>query len=370
MNRILKRLGIYALQRSGYSHYAADALYTRWVKDFFEEKSIPLAKKLWAYQRGFFPDRISYYGLTDANYRDYLSDFDFARLHPINGQYNAWLDDKLTIKYLLHPFSQYLPGYYYHLYSGEVLRLADCPDGCEGSIPGVINLLMEKGTLAVKRSTGTLGSGFHKLACEKGAFSINKQPASREDIEALLTKWLETENQEHLVTDYLQAHSDLRKYWEETPGTLRLNVIRAGNQPPVIQSGFKLFATKKTGISNVPGGVFCDVDFCTGFFSNGRSKGKNGWVERRYHPDSKVLLEGILPNWDLIAAKIIEISSSIPQIRYMGYDLVITQEGFKIIEINSHSGIMAQQSSQPFMAGGISKDFFTGLLQEKKIKRG
>ena len=198
---------------------------------------------------------------------------------------------------------------------------------------------------------------------------INKQPASQGDVEALLSRWLETENQEYLVTDYLQAHSDLRKYWDETPGTLRLNVIQYRNQPPVIQSGFKLFATQKTGISNVPGGVFCNVDFQTGFFSNGRSKGKNGWIDNRYHPDSKVLLEGFLPNWDLIVAKIFEISSTMPQIRYMGYDLVITQEGFKIIEINSHSGIMVQQAYHPFMAGGISKDFFTGLMQEKKKKR-
>ena len=171
MNRILKRLGVYALQRSGYSPYAADALYNRWVKDFFEENPVPLTQKLWAYRRGFFPDKIAYYGLTEGNYKDYLSDFDFARLHPINGPYNAWMDDKLIIRYLLHPFSQYLPGYYYHLYRGAILPLADCPLGFEGSIPGVISLLKAKGSLAAKKSSGTLGSGFHKLAWEEGAYS-------------------------------------------------------------------------------------------------------------------------------------------------------------------------------------------------------
>ena len=91
-------------------------------------------------------------------------------------------------------------------------------------------------------------------------------------------------------------------------------------------------------------------------------------IDCKYHPDTGILLEGYLPHWDLIKEKIVEISSYIPQVRFMGYDVILTEDGFKIIEINSHPGTDYIQSVHPYMREGASKEFFTRLLQEKKEK--
>ena len=116
MKNLVRNLAVKRLKASGYSSFFAKAAVSNRYEDFFKNKNTTLAQKLWAQKRGFLSDRISFYGLTENNYRDYLSDFDYYRLHPINGPYSKWIDDKLTFRYLLAPFSSYLPEYYYHIY--------------------------------------------------------------------------------------------------------------------------------------------------------------------------------------------------------------------------------------------------------------
>ena len=57
------------------------------------------------------------------------------------------------------------------------------------------------------------------------------------------------------------------------------------------------------------------------------------------HPDTNEPVEGMIPNWELIKQKIIEISKYIGQLEYLGFDVVCTPEGFTILEINSHQDL-------------------------------
>ena len=74
----------------------------------------------------------------------------------------------------------------------------------------------------------------------------------------------------------------------------------------------------------------------------------------------------MLPNWSLVREKVMEIYCFIPQVRYMGFDLIVTDDGFKIIEINSHPGLFFMQSYFPALKDEPSKGFFTQLLAEKR----
>ncbi|WP_276911949.1 hypothetical protein [Hallella colorans] len=52
-------------------------------------------------------------GITDKTRKQYLSTAEYASLHPLNGAYSTWIDDKLTLKYILHgtEAGQYMPNY-------------------------------------------------------------------------------------------------------------------------------------------------------------------------------------------------------------------------------------------------------------------
>ena len=254
LNNVLQKLIIKGLRSSGYSTYSAERVYRRWYEDIFNYKKTTIFQKLWAQQRGFFSEAISDYCLTEKNYRNYLSDFDYFRMYPINGPYSKWIDDKLIIKYILRPFAGYLPEYYFQICNGEILQLSDCPDGFKQDILGIINLLKAKQCLAAKLTTGTLGKGFYKLAFENDKFLINNQLSNENEINELIVKWQTTLDEEFIITEYIQAHSELRKIWNEAPGALRIVVIRERNQSPRMIYAYKIFATKKTGTYDKCGG--------------------------------------------------------------------------------------------------------------------
>ncbi len=110
LKNIPRKLILRRLRELGYSSYSASTVLDKGFEDIFRNKKTTLSQKLWAQKRGFFSDSIKLYGLNDDNYLDYLSDFDYYWLHPINGAYSRWIDDKLTFKYILQPFSEYLPS--------------------------------------------------------------------------------------------------------------------------------------------------------------------------------------------------------------------------------------------------------------------
>ena len=361
------------MQARGYSSYFAYEVFKVRFDDFFTNKSTTIRQKIWAQKRGFLSDKITFYGLTDENYKIYLSDFDYYRLHPINGIFGHWIDDKLTTKLVLHPFSEYLPEYYFHIYNGKILRLADCPAGYAQTVQGLVSLLKEKNHLAAKLYTGAQAQGFYKLSYTNNQFFINNKLHDEKEVCDLISKWLKMGSGGYLITEYLFANHELSKIWGESPNTLRIMVINEDNQSPRIASAFFRFGTKKTGILDnlMRGGVLCNVNIETGSFFDGRIMDNNQMIECKYHPDSNVLIGGSLPFWSLIREKIIQISSYISQVRYLGFDVIITDTGFKIIEINSHQAVICHQHYGPILNNTIAKDFFRRLINEKnkQLKR-
>jgi hypothetical protein len=361
------------MQARGYPSYFAYEVFEERFNDFFKNKSTTLRQKIWAHKRGFLSDKIAFYKLTDENYINFLSDFDYYRLHPINGIFGHWIDDKLTTKLVLHPFSDYLPEYYFHIYNGKILRLADCPSGYDQTVQGLVNLLKEKNYLAAKLYSGTRAEGFHKLSYTTNQFFVNNKLHYDEEVCDLIRNWLKMGSGGYLITEYLFANNELSKIWGESPNTLRIMVINEDNQSPKIASAFFRFGTKKTGILDnlMRGGVLCNVNLETGSFFDGRIMDNHQMIECKYHPDSNVLIGGNLPFWSLIREKIIQISSYISQVRYLGFDVIITDTGFKIIEINSHQAVICNQYYCPIFNNTIAKDFFRGLIKEKnkQLKR-
>jgi len=370
MKKLLKSLITFKLQAHGYSHYYSGLVFEKFFSDLLNNKSTSFRQKIWAQKRGFYSRRIEFYGLTEDNYRNYLSDFDYYRLHPINGRYNRWIDDKLLMKFILHPFNEFLPEYYYHFCNQEILSLMDCPKDFESSIDGVINLLKEKKALAVKPTAGTHGIGFTKLSYINDNFQINHQPSNESGVIDLLDHWRKSDGAGYLITEYLKPHPDLSHIWSETPNALRLMVIRERNQYPKIINAFIRFGNKLTGAidNSFVGSIICHVDLHTGFFTEGKIIKDEVIYDNPYHPDTEVLVEGNVPYWQMICDEILKISNYLSEIIYFGYDIAVTESGFKIIEINSQQAIGFIQKYSPIFTSELSKDFFKRLVEEKRIQ--
>ena len=75
----------------------------KWSKMFVkkladDEKAFVVDEKTkeWALKRGFYPGRVELYGLTEDNYKNYLPDYQYFMIHPINHHFRIWVNDKLS----------------------------------------------------------------------------------------------------------------------------------------------------------------------------------------------------------------------------------------------------------------------------------
>lgn len=334
---ILKLIRKYYNRQGFYEGYGV--MWFSDAKEEFETSDLPVKQKLWALKRGFYPYRIAQYGLNEDNYKQCLSDREYKRLYPINNKYKIWIDDKLTMKYILKPFDEYLPKYYFHLLKERgchVMRLADCPDDCSGSYEGILKLLKTVGTLAIKPTAGTYGIGFCKVVYENGEFSVNGKVKNEEEMIAFLRN---LEN--HIVIEFVKMHETINALNPESLNTIRVMLINENGNNPVIPSAFMRIGTKASGIvdNTAQGGMFCKVDVETGRFYDGEKICNHVISPSPVHPDTGVPVEGIIPHWDVVKTKLIEIAEYLPQLEWMGFDIAITPDGFNIIEINSHQGL-------------------------------
>src|SRR5699024_11144514 len=112
-NRLLNIILRHFMKTRGYSPYFGPKVAKEFLNDLFRYKETTLKEKIWAYRRGFLSKSIKQYKLNEDNYFKYMPDLTYYKLHPINGKYGKWIDDKLTMKYILNPFNEYLPKYYF-----------------------------------------------------------------------------------------------------------------------------------------------------------------------------------------------------------------------------------------------------------------
>jgi hypothetical protein len=242
----------------------------------------------------------------------------------------------------------------------------DCPSEFPANVAGVIQLLDRERHLAVKPEAGTHGAGFCKVSAVDGANLLNNQPIGRDELVRFLSSCTR-----HLVTEYIFAHKDLRRIYPHSPNALRVIVIHDSSEGPQIVGAFLRFGTSRTGVIDnaSAGGVFCGVDLEGGRFIDPRRYEEGKCISAPTHPDTGVAIEGKVPFWTEIRQTLSEMAMHMPQLVYMGFDVLITDTGLKVIEINSHPALTRMQQYYPLLKDPRSRRFFTSLARAGSATR-
>lgn len=303
-------------------------------------------------------------GLNEKKRKEYLSTRDYCSLHPLNGLYSFWIDDKLTLKYILNgtKAGKYMPDYYFHLTeNGCILSLMDVDERYSATVDGVMELLENKCLLAFKLVKGSLGVGFYKAEYRDGVYWLNGEPFTREDFSRRIRML-----KGYIVTEYLLPHPEFARFCNKSVGCLRYIIGRKCDGKLQEIYSFMRFGTSKSRfVENYnSGGILAIVR--NGKFEKGNildfSTYKNCVID--CHPDNGVKLEGKIPNWDKVVEAARTIANTMPQMSYMGIDFCITSdESVKIIEINSLTSLDAIQTDRSIYdtPGG---DFFVEKLKQ------
>lgn len=315
----------------------------------YKRKALPRLEIWKIHRKGFVALDYCLMGITEENCKQYLSNVEYYRMHPINGRFSAWIDDKLTLKYLCSgtELDRYMPGYYYQIDAdGNVLCLVDCTDKKEiASVEDIADLLQQQGLLAIKQIAGSIGEGFYKAAYEDGAFYLNGARMERQKFCEKIASL-----RDYIVIEYLKPHGDIAAVFPDTPNTIRYQLAKINGRMEMVK-GFIRFGTKRSGcVENYNvGGIMCYLNE-KGHYICGNSmlEGGKGNVIVTHHPDTMKELEGDIPLWDEIVEAGRKFAQHFPQMRYLGFDFVVTDQNcVKMLEINSLTSLDCLQVDGP-----------------------
>ncbi len=357
------------LREAGMNYNWARTFAARLMED---EKEFPCSRDTarWALERGFYPGRVQLFGLTEDNYRDYMPDYQYSMLHPYNNHFLKWLD-KTTLKYVLNSggCEASMPEYYVYVENdGSFTWLMDCPPDIPKDENFLLHLLQRKGMLAMKPNSGTSGGlGFLKMELRPDGLWENNRRITPER----LTELRDT-MRNYIITEYTPQHHDLARIWPDSECTLRVILLKDPRpdrwSPPTwfCPAAIARFGTEISGgASNVSaGGVGVAFDYETG------AMGEWGHRYRRFspdgnclvsrHPDTGVVWKGInMPHWQEVRRLLDRVCAHISSLDYMGLDIIITETGMKLCEINSLPSMDYNQlTCGPMMAKPRARAFF------------
>lgn len=348
--------------RRGVRSYMQKLWFDALKDDWKNTKDITITKKIWAHRRGFFSFRIRQYGLNKKNYKKYLSDYDYFWLNRINNSYQKQINDKTTYRYIMEPFKEYIPQYFFSVIRRngqvELIAMPDCPEDIESNINGVIKLLKRRQNLAFKASAGTHGDGFYCLAYDDNNFLINDKVCTEEEIKKLINSIKSF----YIITDFLYMHDELRKIYDKTVNTVRVMVInKHGYDPKIMQTYIRIGSSKTGYTDNVGyGGICAMIDIETGEIYNPEVINNHVFYKCPVHPDSGVLIEGAVPCWESTCKLVLDVSRYLCELEYLGFDVAITDKGVKILEINIHQDLhkVADHTDE-------IKDFYKEKIEQK-----
>ena len=334
------------------------------IDDLLHTRGYSLSKKIWAWKRGFLSFRIQQYGLTEENYKEYLSDLDYHWLNRINNYTQKWVNDKTTFRYAMESLKEHAPEYYFLvMHRGNrtcVKKMIDAPEYADCSIKSILEVLKDKKELAFKPSAGTHGDGFYKLEYVDGQYHVNGKETSQED----LIKVLNSQKSYYVVTDFLHLADDLAKIYPKSLNTIRMMTINENVHEPKIMHAYMRVGAASSGFTdNVGyGGIAVRIDLETGHYYGGEQIVNHCFSDCDVHPDTGVEIDGMIPHWDEVKEGILGFCKAFPELEYLGFDVAVTEESYKILEVNIHQDLHKYAEQSPEV-----KAYFA---RKKQLKAG
>lgn len=176
-------------------------------------------------------------------------------------------------------------------------------------------------------------------SCGEGIIFIKTdQIADIEELYNCLRK-----NKQYLIEDYIKQHPDLNKLYPGSVNTVRvISFLGDDDEVHIIRTIMK-FGTTGEIDNHVAGGMYTFVDEngivlypAADDFGNVYSK----------HPVTGVNIVGFkIPHYEKIIDLIKKAGKVVPQIRYVGWDVAICEDGPLIIEGNEYCGLFQNKAS-------------------------
>ncbi len=350
--------------------------------------SIPLGRRLWLWREGFTSRADGFLDLSPERRHRYLSEYQEGLTYRINGRWKAVLDNKLSAHALLLPFEEHLPALFGLLDGNRIQRYpayeqgkggptpsgrsGEAADGGTESVDAVeyIDALLDAGVpVVLKPLFGAGGKGVYVVESggatdatdTPGRYRVNGDDRTEAEFTALVDGL-----EEYVVQEYVEQSAFMDELYPESANTVRFVTMwdYSTGEPFIAWAHVRIGSPASAPLDNISrGGLQAGVDVETGELLYAADIGDKvppigvDWYDD--HPATGEPIVGrTVPGWDDLVAEVRRMAAGLPQCPYLGWDVLPTDDGFRVVEVNASPGMLNTQVKRQFMTDPRVRRFY------------
>jgi hypothetical protein len=317
---------------------------------------IPWHRRIRAWRKGFRSIYAAAYGLDHADASLYVPDFAYAyRCYRMNGFWNPIIGNKFVVSQVLAAHGIPHPRVLGIVTAGRVLETSQSPREPEAA---AIERWTDDGNAVVFRpywSGG--GEGVFFVQRHNADWHINGRIATPADLRTLLDGL-----DRYVATSFVNQADYARRIFPHTTNTLRVLTL-IDDEGPFIASVAHRFGTARSfPLDNFRQGrgICAAVSPVTGILGQAVSLDSHfARIRHAVHPETGSPIEGVpIPGLPAAIEGALAAASCFPEATCVGWDIVITNDGFSVLEANAPPGIVVSQLHEPLLANRRVARFF------------
>jgi hypothetical protein len=326
------------------------------LKEYRSETALPFAVRFLMWRLGFFSSSYILYNLKDNPYREYLNDYrENVKAIRVNHGYQHYLDNKILFSALVQNDVE-VPPVYALIMNGVIQPLTKAYDV---KTAADILSLVKKESIILKPVDSASGAGVVKLEYKENVFIKNNAKETEED----LIKYLKSLHN-YIISPSIGQAKYSKDIYPRSVNTVRiLTMVDPALNTPFIAAAAHRFGTDISfPVDNCnAGGLTAEINIETGELSSAvRTKIRGNalqWFDK--HPDTGAQIKGLaVPQWRTVRDKILELSGRISFLKYIGWDIIIMENGFIVLEGNDGPDVKLHQVHRPLLADENVRKFY------------
>lgn len=157
-----------------------------------------------------------------------------------------------------------------------------------------------------------------------------------------------------IVQEGLIQHDTMDRIYPQSVNTFRINTECVNGEVRILHSLVRMGSGGEQVDNATSGGMYIKIDKDTGVLADMAYMTNRS--TRLEHPDTHfVFKDAVIEEWPAVKAFALAVAKKFREIKYLGWDVALTTNGFSVIEVNHHPGF------------GIVQDCYGGARDDLNI---
>lgn len=324
---------------------------------------LPWSKRLAAWRRGFMSASVVLYRLERGDASSYVDDWTYSLAsYRYNGFFNPVVGNKLVLSQILAAHGVSHPRVHGVVRRGRPVAIGTAAgDAPRDPMRRLDDWAADGRPLVFRPYWSGAGEGVFFVRRDDGAWTLNWQPVADADLRALVASL-----DRYIVTAYVDQAAYAAAIYPHTANTIRV-LTMIDDDGPFVAAIAHRFGTRRSGVLDNfhqgHGGLSAPVDRVSGRIGTALTLDADGTVrEHARHPDTGAPIEGAtLVGLARALDGVLDAARCLPEAPLVGWDVLVTDDGYSILEGNSPPALQVWQVHGPLLRDRrVARFFATG----------